>query len=173
MADTDPLVIIGSARSDGDTRQLVDKLLEAVPFEILDLRDYIIHPYNYTEQYPDDDAFMIAIVRMLKHDRLVFATPVYWYAMSGPMKIFFDRFSDLVTTRKPVGRQLAGKHLYLVAVGASHALPEGFEVPFRETANYLSMKFEHAYYCRTADVRGPLHNAAEFVSSINSNSIID
>ena len=29
-----------------------------------------------------------------KYDTLIFATPVYWYSMSGIMKVFFDRKND-------------------------------------------------------------------------------
>lgn len=33
---------------------------------------------------------------MIEADLVVFATPVYWYAMKGPMKDFLDRFSKFV-----------------------------------------------------------------------------
>jgi len=30
------------------------------------------------------------------HDQVIFATPIYWYAVSPAMKVFLDRFSDLL-----------------------------------------------------------------------------
>ncbi len=44
-----------------------------------------------------------------KYDVLIFATPVYWYSMSGIMKVFFDRITDLLTIKKDIGRKLKGK----------------------------------------------------------------
>ncbi|MCP4458779.1 MAG: NAD(P)H-dependent oxidoreductase [Cytophagales bacterium] len=37
------------------------------------------------------------------------ATPVYWYSMSGIMKVFLDRIYDVLTIEKELGRKLHGK----------------------------------------------------------------
>jgi multimeric flavodoxin WrbA len=60
---------------------------------------------------------------MIEHDAIVFATPVYWYAMSGLMKVLFDRFTDLVTVRKDLGRRLRGRRVFLIACGTDPDLP--------------------------------------------------
>ena len=60
------------------------------------------------------------------------------------MKIFFDRLSDLLG--QPIGRKLAGKSVYLIAVGTEAVLPTGFETPFRRTAEYFKMKFQKTFY---------------------------
>lgn len=86
---------------------------------------------------------------MVAHAVIMFATPVYWYAMSGRMKILFDRFTDLVTVRKDLGRQLKGRSIFLLACGSEAQLPEGFEAPFRETAAYLDMGYGGACYGQT------------------------
>lgn len=44
-----------------------------------------------------------------KYETLILATPVYWYSMSGIMKVFFDRLTDLLTIEKEFGRKLRGK----------------------------------------------------------------
>ena len=49
--------------------------------------------------YIKEDEFLKIIQAMIESDVIVFATPVYWYAMSGSMKIFFDRFSDLISLK--------------------------------------------------------------------------
>lgn len=67
---------------------------------------------------------------MLHDDKIIFATPVYWYSMSGLMKTFFDRLTDLVTIQKSVGRKLKGKETFLFAVGTDDLLPAGFTIPF-------------------------------------------
>lgn len=47
-----PLVIIGSARKNGDTHQLVRSLFEGKTADMADLLDYKIYPYSYTGTYP-------------------------------------------------------------------------------------------------------------------------
>lgn len=141
-----PLVLIGSARKGGDTYRLVNTLFAADTTVVCDLSDHKIHPYDYTGRYPADDVFGQLTDQLLTHQVLVWATPVYWYAMSGTMKIVFDRFTDLVTTHRHLGRRLAGKRMFLAAVGAEPCLPEGFDVPFKRTAEYLDMHYGGAIY---------------------------
>ena len=62
------------------------------------------------------------------------------------MKVFFDRLTDLVTVRQDLGRQLEGRKVFLVACGSDPELPDGFEVPFRRTADYLRMDYEGGFY---------------------------
>jgi putative NADPH-quinone reductase len=95
------------------------------------------------------DDFDVVAQALVAHDLIVFVTPVYWYAMSGRMKVLFDRFTDLVTVRKDLGRQLKGRAIFLLACGSESQLPDGFEVPFSETAAYLGMDYGGAYYAQT------------------------
>ena len=95
------------------------------------------------------DQYFILVDKLLLHETIVFATPVYWYAMSGLLKSFFDRFTDLVTIRKTLGRQLKGRKILVIAVGADEDLPAGFEVPFQRTANYLDMTYDGLVYHST------------------------
>jgi len=144
-----PLVILGSARKRGETRNLLNKVFAGEDYELVDLLDFHISSYNYSNNYSDTDEFAKIIDEVLKHNVIVFATPVYWYSMSGLMKTFFDRFSDIVTARKHLGRQLHGKSTFLLAVGADEELPSGFEIPFKLTSEYLDMKYEDCIYCST------------------------
>ena len=144
---TQVLIIVGSARKDSDTRKLVDHLFSKAEVKVLDLLDYKITHYSYANSYPPDDAFQEIVTEVLAARVLVFATPVYWYSMSGLMKVFFDRLTDLVTVRKALGRQLKGKKVFLLACGNDDVLPEGFEVPFKLSSQYLDMDYEGSYYC--------------------------
>jgi NAD(P)H-dependent FMN reductase len=109
--ETKPLILIGSARHDSDTKKLAHVLFPAGSVKIVDLLDYIIYPYSYEGLYPADDEFSEVCEIIRQHEKVVFCTPVYWYAMSGLMKIFFDRLTDLVTIQKKTGRSMAGKKL--------------------------------------------------------------
>ena len=115
----------------------------------MDLLDLYISPYDYSNNYSKRDDFLKIVDELLKSNVIVFATPVYWYAMSGLMKTFFDRLTDIVTTKKHLGRQLKGKLTFLLAVGADEELPNGFEIPFKMTSDYLDMSYHGCIYYST------------------------
>jgi len=153
------LTILGSARGESHTQRLLDMVLAARPATRIDLRDLDIRQYEYDGAMERDD-FEKVVDAMISHARIVFATPVYWYSMSGRMKVFFDRFTDLVTVRKDLGRKLKGRSVFLVACGSEKKMPAGFEVPFRETAAYLHMTYGGAFYAQT-DKTGFLPTATD------------
>jgi multimeric flavodoxin WrbA len=143
-----PLVILGSARSDGQTRRAVDIAFAPGAAELVLLPDFIIGGYDY-KHFNADDAFGGIAQKMAEADKIVFATPVYWYTMSAPLKIFFDRLTDLTENLKCLGKNLAGKQVWVIASGTEAALPEGFEVPFARTAGYFNMTYRGCAYLYT------------------------
>lgn len=140
------LVVVASARPAGHTAALVQTVFSTTNCLVLNLLDAPLYPYSYSGHYPPDDAFPALVRQLLRHEAITFATPVYWYAMSGLLKTFFDRLTDLVTTEKALGRQLHGKRTFLLATGADEELPPGFEEPFRRTARYFGMTFGGSLY---------------------------
>jgi multimeric flavodoxin WrbA len=143
--NTKALVILGSSRQDSNTLKAVQKLLP-FPYDLIDLYQRQIGHYDYTSEKMDGDDFHSIARSMLEYPVIVFATPVYWYTMSGRMKVFFDRLTELISRHKPIGRALKGKQVYLVASGASSEVPEGFESPFKLTAKYFDMHFVRTFY---------------------------
>ena len=129
-----PLVILASSRKQSDTQRLVNALYKPDEIELIDLLDYRIYPYHYALNYPDDDQFEQVAQKLLLHQEIIFATPVYWYAMSGLLKIFFDRLTNLTDKHKAIGKQLKGRTVTVIAVGSDPELPPGFEIPFQLTA---------------------------------------
>ena len=166
MQDPKPLIILGSARKNGDTRKLVDQVFSDTEYELIDLLDYTIYPYNYKEEYPEDDQFMGVAERMFDHQALVFATPVYWYSMSGQMKIFFDRMTDLIRSKAENRPRFKGRKMFLLAVSASDELPDGFELPFSETADYLDMEYGGAYFSPSYKMDNPPSGQSQFRQNI-------
>ncbi len=144
-----PLVILGSARKESNTRKLINLIFSEIDIELIDLLDYYLQPYNYEGNYSKDDHFVEICNTILNHNKIVFATPVYWYSMSGIMKIFFDRLTDIITIHKDIGLKMKDKNVFLISTGSEDSLPSGFENPFRLTSNYLNMNFIYTYYCKT------------------------
>ncbi len=143
------LIILGSHREESNTLDLAQKKFPGSP--IIDLTQMKIHTFNYNVKereagYADED-FDSIVKQMINAETLVFATPVYWYSMSGRMKVFFDRFSDLITgERKALGRALKTKKVWLLATGHDVDLPAGFETPFMRTSQWFEMDYQGAIY---------------------------
>lgn len=135
------IIIIGSSRSDGVTKKLIKDLERLSDFESIDLNDYKISYYDYEHKNANDD-YIKLIKRLIEnYDTFLFATPVYWYAMSGIMKVFFDRITDLLDNEKELGRQLRKKKMAVITCSIGDNLGENFWLPFKETSNYLGMHY--------------------------------
>ncbi|WP_313375554.1 NAD(P)H-dependent oxidoreductase [Chishuiella sp.] len=106
-------IIINSTHNKyGNTSQLIKKLYPNS--KSIKLIDYKIELYNYDEKYSDNDEFLSIISEVINYDKIIFATPVYWYSMSSLMKIFFDRITDLIGTQEELGRKLMGKKIEVI-----------------------------------------------------------
>ncbi len=146
------LVILGSNRKNSLTEQITRKALGQTDFDMIDLLDHKIAHYNYDGHYPADDEFEAIISKALPYNNIIFATPVYWYSMSGVMKVFFDRLTDLITIKKDLGHDLKGKSASMIAVGVDPAIPDGLEIPFKHTAAYLGIKYKGCNYYATKSI---------------------
>jgi multimeric flavodoxin WrbA len=149
--NTEPIVLIGSARKESDTKKFVERHFGETAYSLIDLLDEEIAHYSYEGKYSPSDNFMKIVAKMIRHETIVFATPAYWYSMSALMKVFFDRLTDLVTLEKQAGKELKGKRVLVIAVGAAPGLPMGFEVPFKLTARYLEMDYAGCTYYSTQE----------------------
>lgn len=145
------LIILGSSRKDGDTAKLARVLQEKSNWDSIDLNAYEISYYDYEHQNANDDYLPLMREIIAHYDTLVFATPVYWYSMSGIMKVFFDRLTDLLTIEKDLGRSLRGKYMAAISCSGGNHLGEQFWLPFAETANYLGMDFIQGTHTELAD----------------------
>lgn len=134
------IIILGSSRSHGDTRQLVNAIIEKTKWDFLDLNTIEMSYFDYEHRNQNDD-FIPTMQKILAYDNIVFATPVYWYSMSGVMKVFFDRISDVLKIRKDLGRQLRGKSMAAISCSGSDDLNEEFFMPFIRSADYLGMHY--------------------------------
>jgi len=143
-------IIFGSSRDHGNTRQLVDHLARRMESTTFNLAHYDISHYDYEHQNRNDD-FLPLMQKILNFDRFILASPVYWYAPSGIMKIFIDRLSDLITIEKELGRRLRHQHAALLASGCDLLAPACFEEMFYRTFQHLGLHYQGMLYCSCTD----------------------
>ena len=135
------VVILGSSRGDGNTRKVVDLFIERTGYDLIDLKDHRIEHFDYDHLNRNDD-FLPLFKRLTNdYDLLVFATPVYWYTMSGIMKVFFDRITDCLTIEKELGRKLRGMNMAMISCSYADDRDDSFTLPFSESASYLGMNY--------------------------------
>ena len=135
------VIIQGSSRSFGDTNKIVNYFATLNNVDVIDLKTKNIGHYDYDYKNTDDD-YIDLIKHIIKnYDTIIFATPVYWYTMSGILKVFFDRISDLLRIHKDIGRQLRGKNMAMLSCSNSNDLVASFNMPFIESSKYLGMNY--------------------------------
>ena len=135
------IIIQGSSKSLGNTHKVVNYLNNQNQYDIIDLKTKNIGAFEYDFSNANDDFLPLMEEIITKYDTIIFATPVYWYAMSGTLKHFFDRLSDLLHYKKELGRQLRGKKMAMISNSGENDRKKGFDMPFIESANYLGMHY--------------------------------
>lgn len=134
------IIVQGSSRSNGNTHKITQILQNHLSADVIDLSQLYIGQYDYKNANQNDD-FMPTIKKIVEYDSIIFATPVYWYAMSGTMKTFFDRITACLKTEKETGRKLRGKNMAAMSCGSDSIKHEGFFFPFEKSAKYLGMHY--------------------------------
>ncbi|TOH96499.1 FMN reductase, partial [Vibrio parahaemolyticus] len=77
-------VILGTSKTDGNTRKLADSFVEQSGAKLFDLSNFNVSFYDYSHENKNDD-FLPIIHELLSFDHLVFVSPVYWYSMSAQL----------------------------------------------------------------------------------------
>jgi multimeric flavodoxin WrbA len=136
------VIILGSSSSNGNTRKVVDYISANGEWDVIDLNDFRFGYFDYDHKNMDDDFLPLMNEVLSKYKKMLFATPVYWYNMSGVMKVFFDRISDLITVEKKMGRKLAGREVMALSCSNGENANPAFFFPFKATAGYLDMVYK-------------------------------
>jgi multimeric flavodoxin WrbA len=167
------VIVQASARSEGHTSKLVNFVKKETGFDVIDLKKFTIESFDYDVANQTDD--FIPLIKRIADDyeQIIFATPIYWYTMSGVLKNFLDRITDCLKLEKETGRKLRGKKLSVISCSSGNEIKDGFHMPFIETANYLGMSYHddvHGWIENEEIPEMVLNNLNRFVSSIeNSN----
>ncbi|MFB4166820.1 flavodoxin family protein [Virgibacillus sp. JSM 102003] len=144
-------IIYGGTRENGNTEMLTDQAVQGLSVEKIYLSNYDIHPIEdlrHTQggfQEVDDDYNSI-IDRIIPHDILVFATPIYWFGMSGTLKNFIDRWSQTMrdASYPHFKTSMASKKAYVIAVGGDNPYFKGLPLiqQFQYIFDFIGTSFE-------------------------------
>jgi len=97
------LAVIGSPRRNGNTHILVSKIAEGARTKGAEVDKLFLgecaiaecdgcHACWQGKRCSKDDDMRGIYPRIVQSDAIIFGTPVYWYAPTGLMKLFMDRF---------------------------------------------------------------------------------
>lgn len=156
------LALFSSSRRRGNTGRFMDRIASELDIEVIDLANLRMTPYDYDHRNRSDD-FESLMERVLSHEQVIFATPIYWYAVSPVMKVLLDRISDFleVPDLLPKGRRLRGKNAFIVCTSICDEPSPAFMSSFRETFDYLGMRFGGAVHVNCQKGYSPdVHDAA-------------
>jgi multimeric flavodoxin WrbA len=136
------VALFASSRRHGNTGRLMDSVAEALKIQVIDLATRELSPFDYEHKNRGDD-FEPLMEYVLGFEQIIFASPVYWYAVSPPMKVFIDRISDLldVPDLLATGRRLRGKYVHVLCTSIEEQPTPSFVNAFRETFDYLGMRY--------------------------------
>ncbi len=135
------IILQGSARTEGNTAKVSRVLQEKLNCDLVHLADKNIGHFDYDYKNEGDDFYPLIKNIAENYDLIIFASPVYWYTMSGYTKVFFDRISDLIRVHKDLGRELRGKSMAALSCGYGNTEIDSFFIPFEKSANYLGMNY--------------------------------
>ncbi|MBM7602740.1 multimeric flavodoxin WrbA [Metabacillus crassostreae] len=144
------VVLHGSTRRNGNTETLTNQAVLGVKVEHIYLRDYEIKPIEDMRHEQSgfghvNDSYNSIIERIMSHNILIFATPIYWYSMTGKMKNFVDRWSQTIRDKniQNFKRQMERKKAFVIAVGGDEPSIKGLPLiqQFKYIFDFIGIDF--------------------------------
>jgi len=163
-------IIYGGSRKDGSTRKVADAVAQKLSADVFDVSDHKISFYDHEHNNRDDD-FLPLLKQLLEYDRWIFASPIYWYTMSAQLKVFVDRFSDVLDIEQEMAEKLFGLDAALIVTGFEEDCPICYEDVFINTFNDLGMNYQGCFYLNVGKDIDPTLLESEldqFVASLPS-----
>ncbi len=133
-------LINASSRPEGNCKHIENLLKEHLPINSFFLNDYQIGFFDYNNQNKNDD-FLPFLEQLLDYQIWILLTPVYWYTMSAQMKIFLDRFSDILKWKREWLINLKDTRWFVISCGSESIEIPGYFNPFRLSASYLNIDY--------------------------------
>lgn len=144
-------VLYGGSRPNGNTETLTKIAIQGLDVEEIYLKEYTIEPITDKRHAEEgfqeiNDDYNLIIDRILTHDILIFSTPIYWYSMTGTMKIFVDRWSQTLrdSNYPNFKKQMSQKNAYVIAVGGDNPYTKGLPMilQFQHILDFIGTRFE-------------------------------
>lgn len=181
------LIVSSSPRRNGNSRLLAEAALEGATeaghhADLVHLDDHLRHFLRDCRECRDengrctiDDGYeRLLRDRVVPADGILFATPIYWYGVSGQLKTFFDRMFCFIAASEPESEMfvqgVTGKRLGLLMSG-EETYPGAMLALVHEIQEYA--RYTHCgfagYVCGIGNKRGdvrldpqdPLEDARE------------
>lgn len=156
------VAIFGSSSSNGKTFDALKDVSAKIKaktgetVKIIDLKKANLTTFDYEGNNSYDD-FSGIMRQMIEADRVIFATPVYWYCPSTYMKAFLDRWSDILLGRYPgMQEALVGKKIFVLATQGAPTRPRGFDDIWQQICEYMKMSYQGCYYVHTGNTQNLL-----------------
>ena len=148
------VAFVGSPRKGGNSDQLTDALLAGAAeagheTEKVYLADFALTPigpvYGPEESWTDADQHSAdpLIDKMVQADVVVLASPIYWFSVSGLLKLFMDRWALYSRDGERLMDLMAGKRMAVVLTCADPE-PGYLDMvlgPLQQAAKWLRMKW--------------------------------
>lgn len=150
------LFVLASTRTDGNSERLARQAAKWLPEDAemrwLRLVDHPLSPFADTRHStgygsPEGEARVLRDATLAASD-LVIVTPVYWYGVAWPAKLYLDHWSAWMRDPELAFRPaMGGKRLWAVIVDSDTDLERSSSPSIdmlRRTAEYLEMKWQGA-----------------------------
>lgn len=134
-------VIYGGTRQNGNTEILTERAIKGLEVDRIYLKDYNIIPIEDLRHSEEgfqemNDDYNSIVDRIELHEIIIFATPIYWYSMSGILKNFIDRWSQTIKNpRYDFKHNMSSKKAFVIAVGGDEPLIKG--LPMIQQFSYI------------------------------------
>ncbi|MBD1371513.1 NAD(P)H-dependent oxidoreductase [Hazenella sp. IB182357] len=135
------VTLLGSSRDEGNSEALAQHVCAGLDVEWIKLRDLHIKPvvdqrHDESGFTPVIDDYDRTIQTVMEADLIIFATPLYWYGMSGILKNFIDRWSQsLRDSRYDFRANMLNKPCYVLITGGDAVHLTG--LPLVQQFNYI------------------------------------
>ena len=143
-------ILVGSSRKGGNSELLTDFVVQDIEHEKVYVKDLHIRPIEdlrHTRncfQVVNDD-YDGLVKSIMKSDVVIFATPIYWYSMSGVMKNMIDRLSQAIRDERypNLKEHLKTMQTIVVVVGGDEPRIKGLPLiqQFQYIFDFLNMTF--------------------------------
>lgn len=136
------MALLGSSRRNGNTEYLVDRALMGITFKKRYLLDFQINPIIDQRHTPEgftesEDDYEELFAEFMKQDIIIFATPLYWFGMSGQMKTFFDRWSQYMREDQYEFEHLMSRKKAYVIVTGENPDPKVAALPLIQQFHHI------------------------------------